>query len=130
MALKFSDTDFRDLYDKFDTMERKMAKEISQEIVREGAEELKKELQFKAPKDTGKLKDSIEVYQLSGTGAKATAKVGINPSRRDELRYGFYQEYGHSRMAGVHWMSRGFNEGAGKANNVIKEKLIQALKGK
>lgn len=129
MALSFDRLDFRDLYDKFEEMESKMAKQISQEIVKEGAEKLKEELIVTAPEDTGKLKSSLEVYQVSGSGAKATAKVGINPAKRDELRYGFYQEYGTIRMSGKHWMSRGFNKGVGKANDVIKEKLVETLRG-
>lgn len=128
MGMNFGKVDFRDLYDRFDEMEKKMAKEISQEIVREGAEELRKELTKTVPEDTGKLKKSLKVYQVSGIGAKATAKVGIDPAKAEELRYGFYQEYGTSRMVGKHWLSRGFNNGAGKANDVIKEKLVKELK--
>ena len=130
MALEFKNTDFRNLFDKFDTLEKKMAKQISQDVAREGAEELKKTIVKQAPEDTGKLKKSIEVYGISGSGAKTVAKVGINPNQRDELRYGFYQEYGTERMVGKHWLSTGFNNGVGKANDVIKEKLIQVLKGK
>lgn len=129
MALNFGRLDFRDLYDKFDEMEKKMAKQVSQEIIKEGAEELKKELVEQAPYKTGKLKGSLEVYSVNGSGAKASAKVGINPSKRDELRYGFYQEYGTTNMVGKHWMFTGFNKGVGKANEKIKDKLVETLKG-
>lgn len=130
MALSYGTQDFRTLIEKLGNMERKVSKDISSKVLKEGGEEILKDMKRNVPVDTGHLKSSLEVYGMSGTGGKAHVKVGINPSRRDELRYGFYQEYGHSRMVGTHWLSNSWNTGKIKANQKIKEGIVRELTGK
>lgn len=130
MALSYGTQDFRTLIEKLGNMEKKASKDISAKILKEGADEILEDMRRNVPVKTGHLKNSLEVYGMSGKGGTANIKVGINPSRKDELRYGFYQEYGHSKMAGTHWLSNSWNTGKVKANKKIKEGLIRELTGK
>lgn len=130
MALSFENQDFRTLFEKLGNMEKKASKDIATKVLKEGGEEILQDMQSNVPTDTFKLQQSLEIYGVSGNGGKANVKVGINPSRRDELRYGFYQEYGHSRMAGKHWLSRSWDTGKIKANQKIKEGIVRELLGK
>ena len=130
MALSYGTQDFRTLIEKLSNMEKKASKDISEKVLKEGANEVLDDMKRSVPVDTGHLKKSLEVYGMSGRGGSANIKVGINPSRRDELRYGFYQEYGHSRMVGTHWLSQSWDTGKIKADKKIKEGIVKELTGK
>lgn len=130
MALSYGTQDFRTLIEKLSNMEKKASKDISEKVLKEGANEVLDDMKRSVPVDTGHLKKSLEVYGMSGRGSSANIKVGINPSRRDELRYGFYQEYGHSRMVGTHWLSQSWDTGKIKADKKIKEGIVRELTGK
>lgn len=130
MALSFGNQDFRTLFDKLQTMDKKVSKDISQKVLKEGADEILDDMKVNVPTLTHKLQNSLEVYGVSGRGGSANVKVGVNPAKRDELRYGFYQEYGHTRMAGTHWLSRSWDTGKIKANQKIKEGIVRELLGK
>ena len=77
MALSYGNQDFRTLIEKLGNMERKVSKDISSRVLKEGGEEILKDMKGNVPVDTGHLKSSLEVYGMSGTGGRSSKQLWI-----------------------------------------------------
>lgn len=127
MGLEF---DMSQLMGTLEQLEKKVQKQITDEALREGAEVLLESQLFTVPKDTGELAQSLKVVKITGTGAKRKVTVGIDPKKYEEVRYGYYQEYGTERMLGSKWMKRAWNNSKVEASKKLGEKLKEGLRDK
>ncbi|MBS6025750.1 MAG: HK97 gp10 family phage protein [Paeniclostridium sordellii] len=129
MGLTF---DSSSLMEALQNLETKVANDIGKEALIEGAEPILKEMQKNVPvaeKDGGQLKFSLQIGKITGSAKNGTMriKVGINPSAYDQVKYGFYQEYGTGVMLGKGWMSKSWNnsikESKARIEEVVKKEL-------
>lgn len=79
----------------------------------------------------GRLKASLGVGKKTGSDFKREVHVGIQNAHEREVVYGYYQEHGYSRggkaISGKKWMKKSFNNSIKKANEKIKEVVINEI---
>jgi HK97 gp10 family phage protein len=121
--------DFTQLMGVLEELEKRVQKEISDEALREGGKILLEQQLDTAPRDTGKLRESLIVGRIKGTGAKRKVIVGINPTQYEEVKYGFYQEHGTDVMLGKKWMKRAWQSSVKDANKAVSKTLARRLGG-
>lgn len=124
MGLEFS---FEQLEQKLSELDKKVAKQIPDKALLKGAEVIAREQKSKVPVDSGKLQDSIIVGKPKGSVTKRKVLVGIDPSKAEEVRYGFYQEHGTKVMLGKKWMKTAWYDSAKDANKAIRESIVEDL---
>lgn len=110
-------------------LDKKVANKLGKEALREGAEPIYEQMLKNVPVakvNGGLLKSSIQIGKTTGSVQNGTMKikVGINPAMYEQVKYGFYQEYGTSVMLGKRWMARAWTNGVKESNEV----LIKAIK--
>lgn len=120
--------DFAEVRKKMDEMSKKVAKTLADDCLDAAEKPIKRAMINNVPKDTGKLKSSIDQIKRTGSGAKRKTKVGVKSEDRKIITRGFYQEYGTARMLGKKWMKKSFELSKSEANQeiikVIREKLF------
>ena len=121
MGLEFN---FESLEQKLSELEKKVAKGVTDKALKEV---LLREQMQQVPEDTGDLKESLIVGKISGTGAKRKVLVGIDPKKADEVKYGYYQEHGTKVMLGKKWMKKSWIDSVSRANEAIKESIVEDL---
>lgn len=122
--------DSTQLMGALEQLEKRVQKDISDTALRKGAQAILEAQEAVAPVMTGKLKVSLAIGKIKGTGAKRKILVGINPASYESVRYGFYQEHGTRVMIGKKWMKRSWINSAGQANKKIGESLAEQLRGR
>lgn len=123
------EADFSQLTSKLEELERKVQKGISDKALQAGGKEILAAQKITVPVKTGKLRDSLIVGKISGSGAKRKILVGINPAHYETVKYGFYQEHGTRVMLGKKWMRRSWNMSRDAAQKTIAESIAQDLGG-
>lgn len=92
---------------------------------RAGAEIIRKKIADRAPRDTGKLSESII---MSGAGQKNdlnSVTILIGPSTM--AFYGFFQEYGTAFQSAQPFLEPAFEEGRNEAMAKIAEELSKQI---
>lgn len=126
MGLEF---DFSSVISKFEELERKVQKEISENALNAGADIPLQEEIDNSPEDTGELKANLGKKNLK-TGANASIEIGVNSSDRDIIARAYYTEFGSEVMIGKKWMKTAFNNSIKEASEAIKESIIKDLTSK
>lgn len=124
MGLDFS---FEQILNKLEELDKKVAKEITDDALKAGARVLLAEQEETVPVDSGKLQESLIVGKIKGTGRKRKIIVGIDPAQYDEVKYGFYQEHGTKVMLGKKWMKRAWIGSVKEASEKVAESLKEDL---
>lgn len=128
MALEFN---FDDALRALEQLEKRVSNKMSDEVLKEGAEVMLVGQKEDVPiGDTGKLKSSLGVGKIKRRKGVKVIQVGIVKDTQREIIYGYYQHYGTRRMIGSYWMTTAFNKKIQEAREVMKEKLIESVKGK
>lgn len=127
MSMQVSGLD--DLMSKFQELERKAQKNISDKALNKAGEVVKDKIKSIAPVgETGKLRESIEKGKIKGTGSNRKIEIGNMNAGSDVTRYFYYQENGTSIMPAKKFMKRGFQNSAKDANEIIKNIIKEELK--
>lgn len=124
MAMEY---DFTKIESKLNDLEKKVAKEITEKALKAGAEPVLEAQLKSVPKDTHKLEESLMIGKITGTGAKKKILIGIDPSKYEQVKYGFYQEYGTTRMNGKKWMKNAYGDSIKQASKIIIDNLVDEL---
>lgn len=121
--------DFSGAMSKLEEMEKKVARGISDNALKAGGKVLLRHQEVGAPVDSGDLKQSLLVGKPKGGVAKRKVLVGIDPTRADEMRYGYYQEHGTSVMLGKKWMKKSYQRSKDEAMSAISQSLADEIGG-
>lgn len=124
MGLEF---DFSKVEKKFNDLERKFQKEIADKALDAAEEQILNSMIKNVPVDTSELKSNLGQIKRSGSGISRKTNIGINSEDRSIVERGYYQEYGHTRLVGKHWMKKSFDEAKPKANEAIIKILKEEL---
>lgn len=120
------DYNFSDIENALSKLEKSVANETTDEALKAGAGIILEAQKSLVPKRERLLMNSLQVGKVIGTGANKKILVGIDPSKYEQCRYGFYQEYGTATMVGKKWMKGAFISSAKSANNEIA-KILQKI---
>lgn len=125
MGLK---VDFSKVNRKLENLAKKAQNKVLDKALEAGSKPILKAMDKNVPIDSSELKGSLGVVKKEGSGTKRRMHLGIDSHDRGIIERGYYQEFGHSRMIGKHWMKKSFNESKSEANEEIKRVLIEELK--
>lgn len=122
------DFDMSQLKKKLDSLEKKVANKVTRDSLNAGADEMLKAQKAQAPKDTGKLRDSLEKSKVKTK--KGTKKIDIGTMKASEevQRYGYYQHYGSRGKLGTFWMDEAYQKGIDNSLDAIKETIAKGIK--
>ena len=115
------DFDMSQLKKKLASLEKKVANKVTRDSLNAGADEMLKTQKAQAPKDTGKLRDSLEK-------SKVKTKKGTMNASEEVQRYGYYQHYGSRGKLGTFWMDEAYQKGIDNSLDAIKETIAKGLK--
>lgn len=137
MGLEF---DFSQLKSNLLTIQKNVRKNVIDKSLDAGAEVMLEEQINNVPVHTpnkknrragGRLKASLGIGKKTGTDLNRKVHVGIQNAQEREVVYGYYQEHGYSRggkaVAGKKWMKKSFNNSIKKANEKIKDVVIEEM---
>ena len=119
---------FAEAIERLESLNKRVGKELIDEALESGSEEILQGQLLTVPVgDTGKLKRSLGKGKKTGTGANRKVDIGIINAQANEVVYGYYQEHGTERMNGKKWMKRAWNKNKDKAQEKIKETIVEGL---
>ena len=125
MSLEF---DMSQLKKKLDSLEKKVANKISKESLEAGADVMLKSQKAEAPKDTGKLRDSLGKSKVKTEKGAKKIDIGTMNASEEVQRYGYYQHYGSRGKLGTYWMDEAYQKGINNSIDAIKETIVKGLK--
>ncbi|MGX8126454.1 HK97-gp10 family putative phage morphogenesis protein [Clostridioides difficile] len=120
---------FSTLQQKLENLEKKVSNEVVDKALDGGSEVLLNGQKETVSVLTGNLLQSLGTFDKKGSGANKKVDIGIAHNQDRAATYGYYQEYGTTKMAGTSWMRRAWNMKIGEASTKIKEILRESLKG-
>lgn len=85
------DFDMSQLKKKLASLEKKVANKVTRDSLNAGADEMLKAQKAQAPKDTGKLRDSLEKSKVKTKKGTKKIDIGTMNASEEVQRYGYYQ---------------------------------------
>ena len=107
---------------------KKVANKVTRDSLNAGADEMLKAQKAQAPKDTGKLRDSLEKSKVKTKKGTKKIDIGTMNASEEVQRYGYYQHYGSRGKLGTFWMDEAYQKGIDNSLDAIKETIAKGLK--
>lgn len=102
-------------------MGKKVEGQVEEKVLKKGAEHLRNKIEENAPKRTGKLKGEIVVGKIKG------GKVEIGVDQKGKAFYGYFQEFGTSKMKARPFVAPTLENESQKTQNIMKDVIKREL---
>lgn len=109
-------------------LDKKVGKKVIQSAVKRGLTPMKQAAIAKVPVDTGLLKRSIKVRTIAKSRTHFGQSVSISDtSFRGEAFYGYFQEYGTSKMPAKGFLRKAFDETKDESLRIAIDELKKGV---